>query len=198
MKKAFLFALAALCVSAAQAVTFSWTTQQSDIGTNGTFSVALKVTLTSADLNTNKAFLIVKNAIENPTIYAGVGASNASNHGRVWINNTSTFWSRGTIKEGENIFGIVFARNATSDGQSRSLTVSYYINGTWVDSSETDTYWSTGQATTDLNVIEHEGGTLYFANGAATATDFASVPEPTALALLALGVAGLALKRKVA
>lgn len=198
MKKAFLFALAAFCAFAAQAVTIDWTTQQSEITTSGTFSVALKVILTPADINTNKAFLIVKNALENPTIYAGVGASNAASDGRVWINNTSTFWSRGDIKVGENIFGIVFARNATSDDQLRSLTVSYYINGTWVDSSDPNTYWSTGQATTDLNIIEHEGGTLYFANGAATAADFASVPEPTALALLALGVAGLALKRKVA
>ena len=49
-----------------------------------------------------------------------------------------------------------------------------------------------------LTVALAENGTLYLAEGAATGEDFAALPEPTALALLALGVAGVALRRKVA
>lgn len=41
-------------------------------------------------------------------------------------------------------------------------------------------------------------GTLYTVAGVATKEDIGLLPEPTALAVLALGVAGAALRRRVA
>ena len=136
----------------------------------------------------------------NSGAYLGVGVAGAKNQGRLYRDNTATFYSRGTIHEGTNVVGMVI-----EVANNRLTLVSFDINGETFGPAEVGQangcYYSgqNGTMTIDsLTVALAENGTLYLAEGAATGEDFAALPEPTALALLALGVAGVALRRKVA
>ena len=72
--------------------------------------------------------------------------------------------------------------------------VDLYVNGEWINGW----VWGTNYANLVLDsVTAGVGGTLYTMDGAATAEDFAVLTEPTALALLALGAAGMVLRRRV-
>ena len=101
----------------------------------------------------------------------------------------------------ENVIGIVVQKNVTVDGSSRQLAIDFFVNGTLVGSATTNAYYSTSGSTDSYSTVTVNGiedYTVYTMAGAATADDFAVLPEPTALSLLALGVAGVALRRRVA
>lgn len=99
--------------------------------------------------------------------------------------------------------GIVFTVENVENGK---LTFnSFDINGQTFGPTAIggETHWTGGWTGSDITLdtltfTTATNGTLYLAAGAATGEDFALLPEPTALAVLALGVAGAALRRRVA
>lgn len=100
------------------------------------------------------------------------------------------------LRTGENVFGITVDYQESGDSTNPyNLTYRLYLNGTEMG---TFTHNNVGENNDDFRWIRAgDGGTYYYGEGLATAEDIALLPEPTALALLALGVVGLALRRRV-
>lgn len=201
-----MIAAAACAACLAQAVTIDWQGQPmgadatsgfsafGDVPTTGaTYSAAFVFTLDAAPAHGPRLTLT---SSANSGLYLGVGASGSGWQGRLYKNNAGTYYSRGSLHEGLNVVGIVFTV------ENGKLTFnSFDINGTTFGPSEIggETYWTYGTITLEsLAFTTTTDGTLYLAAGAATGADFALLPEPTALAVLALGVAGAALRRRVA
>ena len=204
-----LIAAALLCLAgSAQAVTLSW--DDADVTANtaqtfdweqGSFSVALAFNLDS--LKGVETTLLSVNAGSTKNLSASIVKS--ANSGDVVLkldwSDASGDWPTGKtysnlLKKGENLISIVF--NAT---QTNKLYIDWYINGKFVDGSLAGSMFTNNAdfANVALNdVTPGVAGTLYTVAGVATEKDIGLLPEPTALALLALGVAGAALRRRAA
>lgn len=209
-----LIAAALLCLAgSAQAATLSWNdtdvtanTPQTFSWAQGSFSVALAFNLDS--LKGDATTLLSVDAGSTKNLSASIVKSADSSAVVLKLNWTgaSGDWLRGktysgVLKEGKNLVSIVF--DATTS--SNDLYINWYINGTFLGGVDEGSKFTTeGDEVSDFANVELNGvtpgvnGTLYTVAGVATKEDIGLLPEPTTLALLALGVAGAALRRRVA
>ena len=217
MKKTLLTAaLAALTLGAAQAVSLSWsgTAGQSNgtltLGSlNESFVLTAKITLTDKTPEgfTNNAPVIgFGNFIDAGNQYNGLVWYNGSNgvgahFGNTWLDAEVPAYAA----DGQNThtYTLTFTANATGDGWDVTLT----IDGTDVLVASTDNAidwqnktpaFSHGNAGVSAGDLDIAITTTADAPWTIDSVSVQTIPEPTALALLALGVAGMALRRRVA
>ena len=223
MKKFMLLALAALCVSAAQAVTCTWNSSEGAFAgfkkTNGDtvtwageFSITVNFTATSTPetifqlLTANGAGKAGEFRFNSNNNWSGNTANFATYKGddsAVWMATNGDFSNARVVStDGSKSNTIKLTFNGYNDDNNTYASVSYdiiFANGDQQTYTITNTLHSTGAITFGMeelawtSIATGEGVTIN-----SMTLDATPVPEPTALALLALGVAGLALKRKVA
>lgn len=229
MKKALLFTLAALCVSAAQAVTVNWTysgsevyteTQDKFIKTTNSFetgySLALVLSINSLPAADAQIMHIAQWASGNSKLILGAD-------GKLKFQENANGGSGSAemdVSIGDTIsvvFTWAYGENANSETQP---LISHYANGVSKVSVQQNTKapglqmgsknadgsvaneavsqhkaWTVEEITAYTGILTEKEMELLTTHKTSNIT---TVPEPTALALLTLGVAGLALKRKVA
>lgn len=209
MRKMFILALCVAFTTVAQAVTVTWSLTGDDVYVTGTkfrensqgtaFSLALTYTLQTAPA-------------EN-TIIASIGQWDAGqsnvkalSSGGVRVDKTGNGGSQGysvnTDMVGEKV-SVVFTWSYPS--ATGNPTISAYINGTnrYTFTCE-ESASNLNLTVTKSDLWEVHDVTAYEGILSADMIDYLNtkktsvLPEPTALALLAIGVAGLVLRRSVA
>lgn len=204
MKKCALFALAALFAGVSQALTLAWqssdTTKQTgfqiDAGTS--FTIVAKLVSSASMLSStgNTPLLLTNGGTNQLKVFNDGGWCNVN------VKNDNTGWvamgynNATTIKNATELWVAI-----TSDQAGKTSMAFYDSNknvlqqGSWTDKN-------TGLTGFD-SVTFAEGvtgevwyDTTYYTSVDAMTAQVASVPEPTALALIALGIGAVALKRK--
>ena len=197
MKKGILFALAALCVSAVQAVTINWTVE-SPTYAGATGHQWLGVALIAGDVDYSS--IVIDYNVGGPTLTvssptAGVlgttlmkiTSTNGADNGPADTSAVSGQFTNITLSGVEKLSLVFVAPYQYKDEGKKGA-----LNYATFDLSKLDyTFGDTADITIESFAINGLEGSAVAATGSASI-----VPEPTALALLALGVAGLALRRK--
>ncbi len=218
MKKT-MFALAAMMmVASMQAVTMNWD-KSIALGANAEFSVAVTINAGATTLNSligssptngldNLMTLLTISGTDVSTLQTNVWRNSAG-----WqveldkaMRDTGKSTAIGNIPPGAvNSLTLFFSGKVNED--ATSMTFSAYYGGHNNHAGATVTWNGDFSGTWDTLTlypgISNDSAddvtvSVYTDNVYRTPAELALLPEPTVLALLALGVAGIALKRKVA
>lgn len=173
MKKLMILAAAVMLAAVTHAAAVGWSIAGASAYAGGSYSVFVIGLNGVTDVNQMVALVAAGTAVDSYAFGDGTVAANGAASSLATVSGKSITYS-GSGTDTYEAFAILW----TSDNSAASYTATKSIT---MDNDSTSKNWLFGNQSTSL-----------------ASNQFAVVPEPTSGLLLLLGMAGLALKRKVA